>query len=244
MSAQRRRPAAAPGAPRGVRIAGLPHRLVTSAPATASGTGWATVSLRGLETQPLRAVVASTGELKLRLPPTTPPGTYEGTISLAGHEQPIAIEVQPHTSLMVQPSELALSAQPGTSGLVAEITVFNVGNVAAEIRRAYALGFVDVHALDHGLDEAARAPSADRQRRVDVFFDELARGSGGASRLEVEDGAGSLGPGEARAVRGRFSVPKELRVGHTYAAPWNLEDASFSIRVDVPAAPTGREVRA
>src|SRR5262249_41716917 len=110
MSAQRRQPAAAaPGPPPGVRIAGLPHRLVMAAPSTMGGMRWAPVSLKGLPTQtPLRAVVASTGELKLRLPPTTPPGRYEGSISFDGQEQPISIDVQPHTRLTVQPSEFVL----------------------------------------------------------------------------------------------------------------------------------------
>jgi hypothetical protein len=228
-----------------LRVRGVPHRLVTVSPIAVSAAEWAPISLKSLP-EPFLALIApsgtgAAGQVKFRLPPTTPPGSYQGTILVGGEERPIEIVVEPHTNLAVQPDSVTLIAQPGSQASV-ELSVLNHGNVLAEIRRGYALGFVDVHALDHGLDEAARATPGEGVKRVDVLFDELARGSGGVARLELEEGYGPLAPGDARSLRARFALPKELRPGHTYTARLRIEDAAFSIRAEIPRGSTGKEV--
>jgi hypothetical protein len=238
-----------PAAPEPVRVNGLPHRLTAVAPLATGEAEWVRVrvNLANFATDsPLLALLVPVGataaQLKLTLPQTTPPGTYAGTVEVGGRERPLQIDVEPHVSLAFYPDAVKLRAEAGSPAR-AEMTVANRGNVPIEIRPTYALGFVDVHALDHGLDEAARPSLRDGQARLNAFFEALARGSGGAARLEVTTGGGSLAPGEARTLNARFRLPKELRAGHTYASNWDVEQARFSIRVEVAetSSQTGRE---
>jgi hypothetical protein len=185
----------------------------------------------------------SAAVVNLTLPPTTPRGTYLGTVEIAGQALRFQVEVEPHTRLAVHPPGVTLRLKPGARAS-AELTVVNEGNAPAEIQRSDTVNFDDDDAFDHGLDAAVHARQREGQRRVDVFFDELARSSGGTARLEVEDGAGALAPGEARSVQVRFSVPKEVRVGHTYTGSWKIGDAAFTIQLEVPNSSrvTAREV--
>jgi len=232
----------------GVHMRGVPHRLRAVGPRLTGVSRWATVDLAipGVELpSPLLALVQPLGtnaaEVDLTLPTMTPPGAYAGTVDIDGQALRLEIEVEPHTRLAARPRSMALRLKPATVANV-EITVVNEGNVPGEIQGAYALDFVDDNTFDHGFDAAVRAELVEGQRRVDVFFDALAQGNGGTGRLEVEEGAGALAPGQVRGLRVRLSVPKEVRLAHTYTGIWHIEDAAISIHVEVVDGRSATEV--
>jgi hypothetical protein len=171
--------------------------------------------------------------LQLTLPARTPPGTYEGTAEVDGDERPIVVEVEPEIELEVVPDQLTIEASPGEHVAVA-LTIVNAGNVAVEIRRAYAFGIFAAGGLERALHRAYTSKRPEGERRVDFLFDQLADEHGGVVRVAIEEGSGELKPGEARAARVRFHVPPDLHRGRTYTGTLPLYDVRYYVRLVVP----------
>ena len=184
--------------------------------------------------------------LQMSLPARTPPGTYEGTIEVDGEEHAVVIEVEPEVELQLAPDQLTLRGAPGDR-LSAELTVLNTGNTAAEIRRAYAAGLFAVGGVERALHRVyTERPQAagdegkggHEERPIDRLFGHFAEEHGGLLRIAVDDGAGDIEPGEARALRVTFAVPERLTRGRIYTGTWALHDLRYYIRLIVSDAHT------
>ncbi|MGH7504392.1 MAG: hypothetical protein ACRELX_02020 [Longimicrobiales bacterium] len=171
--------------------------------------------------------------LQLTLPPRTPPGTYEAVIDVGGRERPVVIEVEPEIELQIVPDQLTLRAAPGEHATV-DLTFANTGNVAVEIRRAYAFGIFAAGGLERALHRTYVDERAEGERRVDYLFDRLAEEHGGLVRIAIEEGSGELKPGDTREVRATFRLPERLARGRTYTGTWPLHDVRYYIRLVVP----------
>ena len=170
--------------------------------------------------------------LQMTLPARTPPGTYEGTADIDGEERPVVVEVEAEVELEIVPDQLTLSASPGEHVAVA-LTLANAGNVAVEIRRAYAFGIFAAGGLERALHRAYTAKRPEGERRVDFLFDKLAEEHGGVVRVAIEEGSGELKAGETRDVRVSFHVPPELQRGRTYTGTLPLHDLRYYVRLIV-----------
>ena len=170
--------------------------------------------------------------LRFDLPPTTPPGTYEGTVQVSGERYPISVEVQPQAALDVSPASFSVSAAPGGEAEL-ELTLVNEGNVPVEIGRAYAFNLLEPGGIEAAIHEALTGSGQPGERRLGRFAEQLAERHGGLVRVAVEQGAGTLEPGELRDVRARLRFGDDLKPGTVYASTWSLANLNISIQVTV-----------
>jgi hypothetical protein len=184
--------------------------------------------------------IAGVRSLRLALPPTAPPGTYEGVLQLADREQPIVVEVEPLVRLRAVPSLLALHAPPG-GRVDLDLAVQNEGNAPASIRKAHVVALFTSDAVARAIHHALEDRLPEGRRRVDHAFDALADEHGGQARLKVATGAGPLAPGEARRLSVELAVPKSLRAGTTYSGTWPLYNLNLSVSITTPAGASQEE---
>lgn len=180
------------------------------------------------------------GRLTVSVARTTPPGTYEGTVRVAGEEQPVVLEVEPRVHLRVDPRRLFFRTEPGTT-VAADLVVANLGNVAYELRAADAFGLFDTGGLDRAIGRAFGAEVADGERRVELLADAAAEGWGGLVRIRVAEGAGTIEPGDARAVHVELALSDKLEPGRQYWGTWVLHNVNYVVRVEATGARRRRE---
>lgn len=247
------RPRAAAGAkakakPEPVVFRGPPDRLASVVPLAAlpedPAGAESVVTLKGAEVRGLRvrSRAPAAGEARaatLRLPETTPPGTYRGSAELAGRAIPILAEVAPRPRLQSHPRRLELSAEPGAT-VTEEVTLVNAGNVPCEIARATTFCLFDGGGIEHALWAALGQDPPKGRSRMDVLLDDLAASHGGLVEARAEK-AGSVQPGASRTIRLTLSFSDRLRPGHGYGGAWETEGLRLPVRVRVPAK---RETRA
>ncbi len=221
-----------------IRFRGAPDGLTAVVPGTAFGrrgllrVGPARKGQEATEFTVHATALEGVTHLQLALPTTTPAGKVEAKLVLADGEIDAILEIDPLTDVDVFPDTLRLSGKPKDRVSV-EITVVNRGNVDAEVRGAYVFGLFAVDGAERAVHRALSAKSVEGRGRVDTLADSLAEEHGGIVRVKVEEGAGPLGPGEARAVRAQLTLPESLRPGRTYSGTWPIEDARYYVRLQV-----------
>jgi hypothetical protein len=208
-----------------------PTETVTAADLTVRLPSVAELAPLPLETSPL---TGGTSFVRLALPASTPPGTYDGTMRLGAKSVPIVAEVEPYVSLRLAPAQLQFEAAPGAE-VTAHVTVFNDGNVPLELGSAHAFGLYDTTAAERSIRVALTATVAPGERRVDRLVDELADGHGGLMRVKVAEGAGMLEPAGVAQLELLFRVADALEPGRTYSGTWPLHNVRYYVRVVVPA---------
>ena len=178
--------------------------------------------------------VAADPLLRLHLPRTTPPGTYEGRLIVGDRERAALITVDPEVFLRLLPERLILEASAGDQ-LQIDLTLLNLGNVAVELRGAYAFGMFDVGGTERAIGKMVVDGGYEGKRRVDVFADAIADEHGGVVRVKVESGAGEIAPGETRDLSVRFHVPDHVRPGRTYWGTWPIHNMRYYVRITARA---------
>jgi hypothetical protein len=181
--------------------------------------------------QPMGPPIGKESWIRLSLPTTTPPGAYRGTIQVGEQKHVATFEVEPRLNLRLIPDILVLSGRPGAR-VTAQLTLVNSGNVAFEVRRAYALGVSDVDGLERAFGETFRAKVPAGERLIDHFANKLAEGHGGLVRVQIAKGAGSLAPAESRQLEAVFKLPDRMRPGRIYAGTWPLEHVRYGVQIE------------
>jgi hypothetical protein len=193
-----------------------------------------------LVVQPVEGVGA---RVTVSVPRLTPPGAYEGTVRVGGHERPLVIEVEPRVSLGVDPRRLYFQAAAGAA-VEADVTVTNLGNVPLELPREDSFTLFQSGGLSRALGRAFGSTPAKGERRLDDFVDAAAEAVGGVVALML-DGAGKLAPGEARPIHLGLTLPDGLHPGRIYWGTWALYHVNYVVRVEVTgSAPTPAPPRA
>lgn len=170
--------------------------------------------------------------LKIKLPRTTPPGTYEGTVQVGDSEVPIVAHVEPRPRLRFIPAALRTKAAPG-SMVDADVTVANVGNVVVNVDTKYTFCIYDGTGIERAFFVALTDENAKGQQRIDLIMEELAESHGGLVRLIVERGAGEIAPGEARDLHIALRFSDKLHPGRTYDGGWTVGNASYFVQIEV-----------
>lgn len=169
--------------------------------------------------------------LSFRLPRTTKPGRYDGTMELGGSAMPIEIEVQPRPQMRFYPAWLSLAAHPDEH-LEINVGAVNLGNVEVPIERRSTFCLFEPRGVDvaiyHVLTEE---PPAD-QRRLDRAAEEIAKSHGGLVRAIVREGAGNLPPGEFRELVVELHFSERVRPGRSYYGAWFLGESGLGIQVE------------
>ena len=182
----------------------------------------------------LRAAGVRGGELRLRLPPGTPPGVYTGEATVRGETKRLRVEIEPVLRLNLQPNQTTLSVRAATS-VEFSVTVSNDGNVPFEIPKTGVLDLDDGVAQERALGRTLRAELVQGEHRIDRYFDELKEGHGGEAHVAVRSGAGTLRPGEAREITCLLDVPSTAKAGRSYAGPWRIGNTAHVIVADIEA---------
>jgi hypothetical protein len=225
-----------------IRFHGTPRTVEGLVPLTAKQALTAVLSLdlklppAFQQTAPLTLQTVPVGtsatRLRLALPESTPPGTYEGTVQIENISYPIVVEVKPHPYLVITPRQLILQVAPGTEEIV-DLMLVNTGNVVCEITKAHLFGLFDVQGVERSIGAALGTSAEKGQGRLNRLMDEAADNHGGLVRVAVREGAGPIEPGALRSVRATLRFSDHLKPGRTYWGTWPILNLKYYVRVFV-----------
>jgi hypothetical protein len=218
-----------------VRLRGRPHRRAALVPPAAATPDPVRVLLSGVEPQRARirpvGPAGAAAELRLKVPPTTPPGTYEGSVEVGELRFPILVDVEPHLRMRFTPRSLTVREPAGTEH-VTEVSVVNHGNVPCEVPERDSFCLFEWAGVERGLRVALSSDEPKGHTRLDVLMGQLARSFGGMVEVTVADGSGELQIGEARALLVTLFLPEKLRPSHVYMGTWSPCGARLSMRIE------------
>jgi len=180
----------------------------------------------------VRPYAAGSGEMRLRLPADTAPGTYRGEVVIGERTRPITVQVTPEPSVRIDPAQTTVQGSSG-GRVEFEIRVSNLGNVPAVVDKEAPVELDDDRGQLFAYGRTLRAELKEGEHRVDRLFEELRESHGGQGRVHVVDGAGTLKPGEARTLRCVFDVPKLAQPGRTYTGDWEPAGAGHLLVLEV-----------
>jgi hypothetical protein len=217
---------------------GPPDRLASLVPAETAGPAAAEATLKGAEVRTLairsaeRIGKAEALKATLKLPKTTPPGTYKGTATIEGKEVPIVAEVEERARLDAHPRRVALEAAPGARQTV-ELTLLNTGNVPCDVSGTSTFCLFDGRGIEHAVWAALEQEPPKGKGRIDVFLDDLAGSHGGLVTAKVEKAA-KIAPGETGSVTLTLRLPERLQAGGRYSGAWEAGGIRVPVRIAVP----------
>lgn len=221
---------------RPLHFRGAPVRVTATWPEFGEGPRLGRALLPGIEPSPLRirTMRGSKPPLALvsfRLPRTTRPGHYDGTMELGGAEVPIEIDVHPRPQMRFYPPWLSLAAHPDER-LEINVGAHNQGNVEIPIERRSSFCLFDPRGVDVAIYHAlTEEPPAD-QRRLDRAAEDIAESHGGLVRATVREGAGMLSPGEFRELTIELHFSERVRPGRSYYGAWFLGESGLGLQVE------------
>lgn len=232
---RKREPLRFRGTPSGVEAL-APLRVEGAAPTTlaltledAPDAPDARIAPLALQAEPFGAGAT---RLSFALPESTPPGAYEGTVQIGEERVPVVVEVAAQPDLDASPPSFTLSVAPGSEAHL-DVMLVNRGNVPVEIQRAYAFNLLERGGIEEAVHAALREKAESGEQRLARLMDFLTERHGGLVRVAVEDGAGTLAPGEAREVRAELRFGSELRPGAVYNSTWEIANLNLFIEVHV-----------
>lgn len=233
-----------------IKLRGSPNRLATVFRPLQTTPGPLPVSLDlpegTIQEAPLMAQVLPIGNkgvasVRLQLPRSTPPGTYRGTIQVGDREHTMVVDVEPHTRLRIYPKRTSMQAHPGEKASL-DLTIVNGGNISCEVPKVSAFGLFEKDGLERAVGYALRAELEDGERRIDRLLEESREGYGGVVKLQVQDGAGELKPGDACELHGVLHIPTQLRHGRFYSGTWSLHNLNYLIEITTPDVKSTKKV--
>lgn len=178
-------------------------------------------------------------ELRVRLAPSTPPGTYEGVATVGERTVPVRIEVEPAVRLRAVPSRVELRAEPRGTAAV-EIRLTNGGNIPVDVPARASFCLFDGGGIDHAVWAALTTEPPKGKGRMDVLLDDLAASHGGLVDVRVRGGAGSLAPGESRTCLVDLGWSDRLRPGRRYLGAWDVAGLRIPVRVETASKAPAR----
>ena len=188
------------------------------------------VDVRRASIRELDAARPGLSMLRIKLPVSTPPGNYKGTVQIGDKEIPIVVDVESQPRLRLFPSNLRATVAPG-SVLNANFTVANTGNDTANLEKEYRFCVFERGGVDRAFFVALGGDQTPGDRRIDKLVNELSVSHGGRVRLEIEVGAGAIAPGEVRELCIAMRLSDRLRPGQTYSGNWRIENAGVAIEL-------------
>jgi hypothetical protein len=235
-------------APPPVRFRGTPGRLSGVLSIAQDDSRSDSLGLEDAEWPEVAGGVVSIGRreasgqalVHLSVPESTPPGQYRATVRVGERTYPVICEVEPRVKLRLYPSKLVLVSQPGAMATV-ELTLVNLGNVPCEVRRAHGLGLFARGGLEQAIGAMVTAKLASGLARVERLVEQVAEAHAGLVRLRVEEGAGTIAPGESRQLRVGMHMPENLRPGTTYTGTWALHNLRYLVEVTAAQKPRSRK---
>jgi hypothetical protein len=221
-----------------LRFRGAPTRLTATFcwPAAGMAANAGQVTLPGpgpvpLSVRRLRGAAPAISVLSFRLPRSTKPGAYEGSVSLGDIQLPIVADVEAQPRLRFLPHSLTLQARAGAK-IATEVMLINQGNVDISAEPEYTFCVFDHRGIDLALFRSLTEEDSAGNRRIDRLMDELAESHGGLVRVTIGEKVVRIAPEETRELEIGLHFSRRLRPFHTYFGAWILAGASFSVEVE------------
>jgi hypothetical protein len=166
----------------------------------------------------------------LNLDPSTPPGTYEGSLQIGDRRHPVRVHVTEQVDLRVQPTSVSLFTE-GELVFPRDFVVENAGNVPLRLGHECIIPIGDaaeLHAaVRQGLLGACEAKEAeDVIKSILCAWSQQQVGTVSVKRDDI-----TLEPGETRPLTLTFSVPDDLKPFRRYVADLPLYTASLHLEV-------------
>ena len=190
--------------------------------------------IKGLSVRSLTREGLNLGKVTLRLPKSTPPGTYAGSLELGGRRMPLAVEVEARPKIEASPSRLSLEVEPGAE-VTTDVTLHNVGNVPFQVPAASTFCVFDGRGVDHAFWVAFVTEPPDMKERIDLLLDDLADSHGGLVEVRARATERTIAPGDSRDVQVTLRFSDRIRAGRRYAGSWGTDGLHLRVRVRVPA---------
>lgn len=190
------------------------------------------------ETGPLPLTIRRPGSesaaisiLSFRMPKSTKPGSYPGSVTVGEMRIPIIADVEARPQLRFVPAEVALTAIPGGKATT-EVDLLNLGNVDVSIEPESTFCVFGYEGVHPALFRALTESSANGKNRLDRFLDELADSHGGLVRARVAGGKVQIAPGELKKLVLELLFSHKMKTGDTYYGAWTVSGSSFGIQVE------------
>ena len=166
----------------------------------------------------------------LNLDPSTPPGTYDGSLQIGEHRQSVRVHITEQIGLRVQPTFVSLFTE-GELVFPRGFVVENTGNVPLRLGAECVVPLVDTAellvAVRQGLRGACEAKDAeDVVKSILCAWSQQQVGTVSMKREDI-----TLGPGETRPLTITFTVPHDLQRFRRYVADLPLYTASLHLEV-------------
>jgi len=190
--------------------------------------------VRDLRVRPLVREGGDVSRVTLRLPRSTPPGTYTGSAEIEGQTVPIVAEVEPRPRLEVEPRRITVEADPGGTVTV-ELELVNTGNVPHEVSGMTTFCLFDGSGLEHAVWAALASEPPEGRERIDVLLDDLSESHGGLVTAKVESDA-TIATGESQRVQLTLQFSDRLRPGKRYGGTWRGDGLRVPVRVTTSGA--------
>ncbi len=185
-----------------------------------------------LSSSDLRIFHVSAGISRLWFPlsPYTPPGTYNGGVTIGEAEFPITIDVEPYENLVLSPPQINVVASSGDH-ITTQFTLANAGNITCDIGKGHAFGLFDVEGAERAVGAALRDATPEGRDKVNRLMDHLADEHAGYVRAQIEKGEGAIGPGEVRELTVRLRFPDNMKPNRAYTGTWVLFNLACQVHV-------------
>lgn len=168
------------------------------------------------------------------LPPYTPPGTYDGNVTIGEREFPMTVDVEPYENLVLSPPQLNLIAAPGDH-ITTHLTLANSGNITCDIGKAHAFGLFDIEGAERAVGATLRDSTPEGHDKINRLMDRLADEHAGFVRVQIEKGEGPIGAGETRELTVRLRFPDNMKPSRAYTGTWVFFNLAYQLRVSARA---------
>lgn len=237
--------AAVTGPADSVYMRGTPPNLFAALRLTPSQSESLTISLDSADAADIRVFQANPpvvevstasdsgiSRIHLRLPRTTPPGTYRGRMETEEQSRSLVIEVEPRKRVSILPKRTSISAAAGAMAEL-RLCLVNLGNVPFDIPKAGGFGLFQKQGMDLAVGRTFQEKPVEGERSIDRFMEALRDGYGGVVKLKIREGAGMLEAGDSRDVKLVFQIPSQLSPNFSYWGIWSIHDYNYKIEIDV-----------
>jgi hypothetical protein len=192
-----------------------------------------------LTVRPLSSKARTVSTLSFRLPKSTAPGSYKGSIEIGDQCIPIEVDVESRSSLRFIHPKFTHKGPPGAKAS-AELMLLNRGNVSVALPDKDTFCVFEDGGLARAFFRGLVEEDSDGPRRIDRILDELAKAHGGLVRVTINKGAGRLAPEEVRELQVDLHFSRKLIGGHTYRGTWCIADASLEVVIEVEKSAAGK----
>jgi hypothetical protein len=110
------------------------------------------------------------------------------------------------------------------------------------VPKVSAFGLYEKDGLERAIGYAFRAELEAGERRIDRIVEGARDGYGGVVKLQIQNGAGEVKPGDACDLHGVLHIPAQVRPDRFYWGTWSLYNLNYLIEITTLDVKSTKEV--